>query len=105
MRVIDLGVADVEGVVPADQLSVVFGEPSEISSRLIASPVIRKVSFTGSTKVGRQLAALSAVGIKKLTMELGGHPPPIIFEFAALDPLVAPSPRFKFLNPGQDYPA
>ncbi len=87
--------------VPADTLSVVFGEPSEISSRLIASPVIRKVSFTGSTKVGRQLAALSAVGIKKLTMELGGHAPTIIFDDADLDHVVAQSTAYKFMNAGQ----
>ncbi len=88
------------GVLP-DALSIVFGEPSEISTHLIASPVIRKVSFTGSSRVGKLLAALSADGIKKLTMELGGHAPTIIFDDVDLDHVVAQCAPYKFMNAGQ----
>jgi succinate-semialdehyde dehydrogenase/glutarate-semialdehyde dehydrogenase len=66
---------------PKGVLNVVFGVPSEVSSHLIASPVIRKVSFTGSVPVGKQLAAMAAqAGAKRTTMELGGHAPVLIFD-------------------------
>jgi succinate-semialdehyde dehydrogenase/glutarate-semialdehyde dehydrogenase len=67
---------------PKGMLSVVFGVPSDISTHLIASPVIRKISFTGSTVVGKELARLAAAGVKRATMELGGHAPVVIFEDA-----------------------
>jgi succinate-semialdehyde dehydrogenase/glutarate-semialdehyde dehydrogenase len=60
----------------------VFGNPAEISSYLIAHPVIRKVTFTGSTPVGKQLAALAGQHMKRVTMELGGHAPVIVCEDA-----------------------
>jgi succinate-semialdehyde dehydrogenase / glutarate-semialdehyde dehydrogenase len=86
---------------PPDVASCVFGVPDQISRHLLASPVIRKVSFTGSVAVGKHLMKLAAEGSKRTTMELGGHGPVLIFEDAdlskALDLLVA----HKFRNAGQ----
>ncbi|MDB6086193.1 MAG: araE, partial [Gammaproteobacteria bacterium] len=64
---------------PAGVLNVVFGDPAEVSQRLIAAPSIRKVAFTGSTRVGKELAALAGIHAKPLVMELGGHAPVLIF--------------------------
>lgn len=91
----------VDAGLPEGVLSVVYGEPSEISAHLIRSPVIRKVSFTGSTAVGRQLAGLAAEGVKRVTMELGGHAPTILFDDADVDAAVAESAIYKFMNAGQ----
>lgn len=65
---------------PKGVLNIVFGIPDEISTHLIASSVIRAVSFTGSTAVGKHLSELAARGIKRTVMELGGHAPAIVFE-------------------------
>jgi succinate-semialdehyde dehydrogenase / glutarate-semialdehyde dehydrogenase len=86
---------------PKGVLNVVFGEPAAISTYLIASPVIRKISFTGSTAVGKHLARLAADGMKPTTMELGGHAPVIIFEDADLDLAVRLSAGSKYRNAGQ----
>ena len=69
--------------VPAGVIGLVYGNPAEISGHLIPHPVIRKISFTGSTVVGKQLAALAGQHMKRVTMELGGHAPVIVAE----DPL------------------
>jgi succinate-semialdehyde dehydrogenase / glutarate-semialdehyde dehydrogenase len=61
--------------VPAGVIGLVYGIPAEISSYLIAHPVIRKITFTGSTPVGKQLAAMAGLHMKRATMELGGHAP------------------------------
>jgi succinate-semialdehyde dehydrogenase/glutarate-semialdehyde dehydrogenase len=63
---------------PSGVLGLVYGNPAEISSYLIAHPVIRKITFTGSTPVGKQLAALAGQHMKRVTMELGGHAPVIV---------------------------
>jgi succinate-semialdehyde dehydrogenase / glutarate-semialdehyde dehydrogenase len=68
--------------VPAGVVNLVYGVPSEISEYLIPHPVIRKISFTGSTAVGKQLAALAGAHMKRVTMELGGHAPSIVFDDA-----------------------
>ncbi|MDI1326224.1 MAG: NAD-dependent succinate-semialdehyde dehydrogenase [Brevundimonas sp.] len=86
---------------PKGVLNVVFGVPADISTYLIASPVIRKVSFTGSTVVGKHLAKLAADGMKPTTMELGGHAPVIVFEDADLDLAVRLSAGSKYRNAGQ----
>ncbi|WP_428149784.1 NAD-dependent succinate-semialdehyde dehydrogenase [Brevundimonas sp.] len=86
---------------PKGVLNVVFGVPADISTYLIASPVIRKVSFTGSTVVGKHLAKLAADGMKPTTMELGGHAPVIVFEDADLDLAVRLSAGAKYRNAGQ----
>jgi succinate-semialdehyde dehydrogenase/glutarate-semialdehyde dehydrogenase len=70
---------------PAGVLNLVFGVPAEVSAHLIPSPIVRKVSFTGSTAVGKELAALAGRHMKRVTMELGGHAPAIVFADANLD--------------------
>ena len=86
---------------PKGVLNVVFGIPADISSYLIASPVIRKISFTGSTVVGKQLARLAADVMKPSTMELGGHAPVIVFEDAEVDRAAMLLSAGKFRNAGQ----
>jgi succinate-semialdehyde dehydrogenase / glutarate-semialdehyde dehydrogenase len=71
--------------VPAGVVNLVYGVPAEISEYLIPHPIIRKVSFTGSTVVGKQLAALAGAHMKRVTMELGGHAPSIVFDDADVD--------------------
>ena len=86
---------------PEGVLSVVMGVPADISSHLIASPIIKKVSFTGSTAVGKLIAKMAAEGIKRVTLELGGHAPVIVAKDADIDKAVALSAGFKFRNAGQ----
>jgi succinate-semialdehyde dehydrogenase/glutarate-semialdehyde dehydrogenase len=71
--------------VPAGVINLVYGVPAEISEYLIPHPLVRKVSFTGSTAVGKQLAALAGAHMKRMTMELGGHAPSIVFDDADVD--------------------
>ena len=70
----------VDAGLPKGVLAIVFGVPHEVSTHLIASPIIRKVSFTGSIPVGKQLVKLAADGMKRTTMELGGHAPVLVFD-------------------------
>ena len=86
---------------PKGVLNVVFGDPAEISEYLIASPVIKKISFTGSTAVGKHLSELAARQMKKTTMELGGHAPVIVFEDADIEQAAAATARTKYRNAGQ----
>ncbi|WP_007516062.1 MULTISPECIES: NAD-dependent succinate-semialdehyde dehydrogenase [Pseudofrankia] len=90
-----------EAGLPAGVLNLVFGVPSEVSERLIASPVIRFVAFTGSIPVGKHLAGLAAAVMKPTIMELGGHAPVIVC--ADVDPVEAARScvRGKFVNAGQ----
>jgi len=90
-----------EAGLPEGVLSVVTGNPSDISTYLIASPVIRKVSFTGSTAVGREIGRLSADGVKRTTLELGGHAPVLVLEDADPVAAAAASAASKFRNAGQ----
>ncbi|GAA0572199.1 NAD-dependent succinate-semialdehyde dehydrogenase [Craurococcus roseus] len=87
--------------VPGDVVGLVYGVPAEISSYLIAHPTIRKVTFTGSTPVGKQLAALAGQHMKRATMELGGHAPAIVFDDADLDLAAKTLAGAKFRNAGQ----
>jgi succinate-semialdehyde dehydrogenase/glutarate-semialdehyde dehydrogenase len=87
--------------VPPGVLNLVFGVPSEISTHLIRSPIVRKVSFTGSVAVGKQLAHLAADGLKRCNIELGGHAPVIVFDDADVALAASLSARAKFLNAGQ----
>lgn len=91
----------VEAGVPSGAINLVFGDPAMISSHLITAPEIRKVSFTGSTAVGRQLGALAAQGLKRFTAELGGHAPVVIGESADFERTVAACATTKFRNAGQ----
>ncbi|MET3524022.1 NAD-dependent succinate-semialdehyde dehydrogenase [Mesorhizobium abyssinicae] len=87
--------------VPAGVLNLVFGTPSDISQYLVPHPVIRKVSFTGSTAVGKHLAALAGAHMKRITMELGGHAPVIVAADVNLDSTVQQIATHKFRNAGQ----
>lgn len=86
---------------PAGVVNLVYGTPSQISEYLIPHPTVRKISFTGSTPVGKQLAALAGQHMKKATMELGGHAPVLIFKDADLDVAVTEMLASKFRNAGQ----
>ena len=87
--------------VPAGVIGLVYGDPAEISNYLIPHPIVRKISFTGSTAVGKQLAALAGQHMKKTTMELGGHAPVLIFKDADLDLVAKEMVASKFRNAGQ----
>jgi len=93
--------AFVDAGVPAGTVGLVFGDPHEISSYLIPHPVIRKVTFTGSTPVGKQLAALAGAHMKRATMELGGHAPVIVADDADVAVAVKAAGGAKFRNAGQ----
>jgi succinate-semialdehyde dehydrogenase / glutarate-semialdehyde dehydrogenase len=86
---------------PKGVLQVVFGVPDTVSRHLIASPIVRKVSFTGSVPVGRHLAKLAGEGLKRVTMELGGHAPVIIFDDCDLEKTLDMVVPQKFRNAGQ----
>jgi succinate-semialdehyde dehydrogenase/glutarate-semialdehyde dehydrogenase len=87
--------------VPKGVVNLVFGVPAEISEYLIPHPVIRKISFTGSTVVGKHLAALAGTHMKRATMELGGHAPSIVFDDADVDTAVKILQANKQRNAGQ----
>lgn len=87
--------------VPAGTVNLVYGDPAEISSYLVAHPVIRKISFTGSTPVGKHLASLAGQHMKRATMELGGHAPVIVFNDADVALAAKTMVMSKFRNAGQ----
>lgn len=86
---------------PEGVLSVVCGDPAEVSQRLLTAPEIRKLSFTGSTAVGKSLLHLAADTVTRSTMELGGHAPVIVLDDADLDVALAHSVFMKYRNAGQ----
>ncbi len=90
-----------EAGIPKGTLNLVFGIPSEISEYLIPHPIVKKVTFTGSTQVGKQLMSLAGRYMKKVTMELGGHSPAIICEDANLETAANILVGTKFRNAGQ----
>lgn len=91
----------IDAGLPADVAQLVFGVPDLVSRHLIGSPVIRKVSFTGSVPVGKHLLKLAAEGVKRTTMELGGHAPVLIFADCDLDKCLDMVVPQKFRNAGQ----
>lgn len=91
----------VEGGLPDGVLNLVYGDPGPVAEHLIASPIIRKVSFTGSTAIGKRLGALAAAGMKRFTPELGGHAPVIVSADADVESAVAACITAKFRNAGQ----
>ncbi len=92
--------ADRAGV-PPGVLNVITGSASEIGGELTANPVVRKLSFTGSTEIGKVLMAQCAATIKKLSLELGGNAPFIVFDDADLDAAVEGAIVSKYRNTGQ----
>ncbi len=91
----------IDAGLPPGVVSMIFGVPDMVSRHLIASPVIRKISFTGSVPVGKHLMKLAAEGMKRTTMELGGHSPVLVFDDCDLDKTVAMVAANKFRNAGQ----
>lgn len=96
-----LGELALRAGVPAGVFNIVVGDVPAIGATLTDSPVVRKLSFTGSTAVGRMLMAQSAPTIKKMSLELGGNAPFIVFDDADLDAAVAGAIASKYRNSGQ----
>ncbi|MBD59336.1 MAG: NAD-dependent succinate-semialdehyde dehydrogenase [Citromicrobium sp.] len=90
-----------DGGVPGDVCQVVFGVPDEVSRHLLASPIIRKVTFTGSTAVGKHLVKLAAEDLKVTTMELGGHAPVMVFKDSDVDTVLDTMVGAAYRNAGQ----
>ncbi|RQR70016.1 NAD-dependent succinate-semialdehyde dehydrogenase [Burkholderia sp. Bp9012] len=86
---------------PKGVLQVVFGVPDQVSKHLIASPVIRKVTFTGSVPIGRLLSARAAEGVKPITLELGGHGPVLVFNDADVEKAAVDGAANRFRGTGQ----
>ncbi|MET3446714.1 NAD-dependent succinate-semialdehyde dehydrogenase [Ralstonia sp. 1138] len=86
---------------PKGVLQVVFGVPDDVSKTLIASPIIRKVTFTGSVPIGRLLAARAAEGVKPITLELGGHGPVLVFKDADVERAAVEGAANRFRGTGQ----
>lgn len=86
---------------PPGCLNIVWGVPAEISQHLVTSPIVRKVSFTGSVPVGKQLAALAGAHMKRITMELGGHSPVLVFDDADVEQAATVLAGLKSRNAGQ----
>jgi len=93
--------ACVDAGLPDGVLNLVFGDPAAISAYLVPHPGIRKISFTGSIPVGKHLAKLAADGVKRCTLELGGHAPVLVFDDAPIEAAVQAMLAAKFRNAGQ----
>jgi len=98
---VELVKAFAEAGVSPGAVNLLFGDPAEISESLIAHPAIRKITFTGSTPVGKRLAALAGSHMKRSTMELGGHAPVIVMNDADITSAVNISVAAKYRNAGQ----
>ena len=90
-----------EAGIPAGVFNVITGPASEIGAELTGNPVVRKLSFTGSTKIGKKLMQACASNVKKVSLELGGHAPFIVFDDADLDAAVEGAIASKYRNSGQ----
>lgn len=93
--------AFVDAGLPDGVLNLVYGDPAQISEHLIASPIIRKITFTGSTPIGKILASMAGKHMKRVTMELGGHAPVIVCADADLELAISNALAGKFRNAGQ----
>lgn len=91
----------VDAGLPENVVQLVYGVPDQVSRQLIGSPIIRKVSFTGSVPVGKHLMKLAADGVKRVTMELGGHAPVLVFDDCDLEKTLDMVVPQKFRNAGQ----
>lgn len=96
-----LGVLAERAGIPAGVINIVTGMPAEIGAELTASPVVRKLSFTGSTRIGSLLMEQCAPTVKRLSLELGGNAPFLVFDDADLDAAVEGAIASKFRNGGQ----
>jgi succinate-semialdehyde dehydrogenase/glutarate-semialdehyde dehydrogenase len=98
---VDLVRCFVDAGVPRGVINLVFGVPANVSEHLLAADQVRKISFTGSVPVGKHLAGLAAKGMKRATMELGGHSPVVVFADADPEKTADTIAAFKFRNAGQ----
>ena len=96
-----IGRALTEAGLPEGVLQIVFGVPAEVSEHLLASPIPKKLSFTGSVPVGKHLQKLAADTLKRCTMELGGHAPVLVFDDADVEKAAKAAAAHKFRNAGQ----
>ena len=96
-----LGVLAKEAGFPDGVMNIITGAASAIGKELTENPLVRKISFTGSTEVGKVLLQQSATTVKKVSMELGGHAPFVVFDDADLDEAVTGAMQSKFRNSGQ----
>ena len=87
--------------IPKGVFNVVTGSAKEIGAELTSNPIVRKITFTGSTEIGKQLIQQCAGTVKKMSMELGGHAPFIVFDDADLDAAIEGAMQSKFRNMGQ----
>ncbi len=101
VAIVELARALHDAGLPPGVFNAVWGEPAQVSKFLIESPVVRQVSFTGSVPVGKQLASLAALHMKRFTMELGGHSPVLVFDDADVDRAATMLARYKVRNAGQ----
>lgn len=85
---------------PVGVVNLVFGDPAAVTARLIAAPEVRAVTFTGSTRVGRIVAAQAAQGLKRAVLELGGHAPVLVDADADLDLAISSTLPAKFGSAG-----
>ena len=99
--VLDIAKALEAAGLPSGVLNVVCGSSREISKQLIASPSVRKISFTGSTDVGRQIATMATQNMQRLTLELGGHAPVLIFDDVDIAKAAEQAVVSKYRNAGQ----
>ncbi|MHC4049408.1 aldehyde dehydrogenase family protein [Bradyrhizobium sp. 25ACV] len=90
-----------EAGIPAGVVSLVFGHPPMISEHLLGSPIVRVLSFTGSTPVGKQLAKMAATNLQRCVLELGGHSPVVVFEDTDVSNAVSAISEYKFECAGQ----
>jgi succinate-semialdehyde dehydrogenase/glutarate-semialdehyde dehydrogenase len=95
------GVLAEQAGIPAGVVNILTGKASEIGAEICANPLVRKITFTGSTAVGKQLLAQAAGTVKKVSMELGGNAPFIVFDDADLERAVAGAMVAKYRNSGQ----
>ncbi|MEO1104653.1 MAG: NAD-dependent succinate-semialdehyde dehydrogenase, partial [Pseudomonadota bacterium] len=98
---IAIGRAFQEAGLPDGVLNIVFGEPADVSEHLLASPIAKKMSFTGSVAVGKHLQRLSADTLKRTTMELGGHAPVLVFADTDIEKVAKVTAAGKYRNAGQ----
>src|SRR5262249_12249310 len=97
---LEIGRILIEAGLPQGVLRIVFGSPALISEKLLRSPLIRGVTFTGSTKVGKQLASIAVQDMKRMTLELGGHAPVIIFDDVGVEAVAKAAVVAKYRNSG-----
>ncbi|MEM8664665.1 MAG: aldehyde dehydrogenase family protein, partial [Pseudomonadota bacterium] len=98
---IAIGRAFQDAGLPDGVLNIVFGEPADVSEHLLASPIPKKMSFTGSVEVGKHLQRLSADTLKRTTMELGGHAPVLVFADSDIEKVAKVTAAGKYRNAGQ----